>query len=29
MEMLHSRDIFKQNASDNETLLMLRAPTHS
>ena len=29
MEMLHSRDIFKHNASDNETLLMLRAPTHS
>ncbi len=29
MEMLHSRDIFKQNASASETLLMLRAPGHS
>lgn len=29
MEMLHSRDIFKQNASESETLLMLRAPDHS
>jgi site-specific DNA-methyltransferase (cytosine-N4-specific) len=29
MEMLHSRDIFKQNASDSETLLMLRASVYS
>ncbi|MGH8250462.1 MAG: TRM11 family SAM-dependent methyltransferase [Steroidobacteraceae bacterium] len=29
MEMLRSRDIFKQNASESETLLMLRAPGHS
>lgn len=29
MEMLHSRDIFKQNASESETLLMLRAPGQS
>lgn len=27
MEMLHSRDMFKRNASDSETLLMLKAPT--
>ena len=29
MEMLRSRDIFRQNASESETLLMLRAPAHS